>query len=203
MTQKSLYFLIEGGSLLDLVRQHIAAHQETNKSNVAILLELGVERYWPSMTKGTVGSVVFPGPRNADFTKPNSKGASIPRKGTEWHRRFADQVGYDVMGYDLAETLGIPTNIQYRKGDDIRGGSSIGGGFTSGVGFLYMSPDGPYALYIPDVAAIVADYEARGYTVDDVCKNFKPEFDGSRPILKEEWDLLVAEHDLAEARAAQ
>lgn len=194
-----LYFAVEGGSTLELAHKHVRDEQDMMSRNKVLLDELGVERYFPSLD-GTVAGVDFGSkPVHPDFRKPDRKGRSWPKKGTEWARRFSEQTGYDRRGFGLAKALGVPTSLYYTY-DDGEGMSSIGRGFNPGVGFLYLSEIGPFALYVPNIAAKVADYEARGYTVDDACKNFKPEFDGCRPILKQEWELAVAQHELEEAK---
>lgn len=198
-----LYFLVETGSTLELVRKHIADRQDAERRNKALLDELGVDRYFPSILDGTVVSVEFGlKPVHPDFKMPDRKGRSWPKKGTEWARRFNEQVGYDRRGYEVAKALGVPSDISFTGGGS-HGSSCISRSIGSGTGFLYLSPEGPYALYVPDVAAKVAEYEAQGFVVDDDCKNFKPEFPGCRPILKEEWDFIVAKHDMDEAKAAR
>ncbi|EYR81840.1 hypothetical protein [Shinella sp. DD12] len=199
MTRRDLYFAVEGGRTLEIARKHVAERAAVEEVNRALAKELGAERYAVDFLTGVLCGVIFPGKPHADFKKPNKNGVSSPRARTAWDARLASMKGYDRRGFSLAKALGVPTDISYRKGDAVRGGSAIAGGFSSGVGFLYLSEDGPFALYVPDVAYVVADYEDRGYTVCDECKNFKPEFDGARPILKEEWELVVARHKLAEA----
>lgn len=199
MTRRDLYFAVDGGRTLELARRHVAERAAVEEVNRALAKELGAERYTVDYSTGVLCGVVFPGKPHSDFKKPNKNGVSSSRAKTAWDARLSLMKGYDRRGFSLAKALGVPTDISYRKDGVEQGGGCISGGFSSGVGFLYLSKDGPFALYIPDIAQVVADYEARGYTVCDECKNFKPEFDGARPILKEEWELVVARHKLAEA----
>lgn len=198
MTRRDLYFAVEGGRTLKLARKHVAERAAVEEVNRALAKELGAERYVVSVLDGVLCGVVFSGAVHPDFKKPDRRGVSYPKAKTGWRIRLSDLTGYDRRGYGLAKALGVPTTIHYTF-EDGRGMGAISRGIGSGVGFLYLSEDGPFALYIPDVAHVVADYEARGYTVCDECKNFKPEFDGARQILKEEWELVVARHNLAEA----
>lgn len=192
---KDLYFLIEGGQTLELVKSHIAARQEQHERNAAFAADIGADQWYESILDGTVSGVVLK-ERRSDFTKPDRKGISRPKKGTECFERWENQTGWDRRGYELAKVLGVPTDINYKK-EDSEGWTGVTHGFTSGVGFLYLSADGPYSLYVPDVAERVAHYRDQGYTVD---LTWPETFDGARPILKEEWELIVAQHAVEEAR---
>lgn len=194
-----LYFAVESGTTLELAHKHVAEANATAERNAALIEPLGVEKYTVSFFDGFVDGVVFNGAPHKDFKKANKHGVSYPKAKTEWAEKFAASKGYDKSGFELAKMLGVPTVLNY-KSKDSDGWTHTSSGFSSGVGFLYLSEDGPFALYVPDIAAQVADYEARGYTIDDACKKFKPEFDGARPILKEEWELVVAQHDLEKAK---
>lgn len=197
--KKDLYFAVESGRTLELAKAHARERQEQHDRNSEIAKELGVDQFVVSFMDGAICGVVFDGPVHPDFKKPNRHGVSYPKKKTEWYDRFEQIKGHDARGYDIAEALGVPTVIQY-EGDGVSGSSVIAAGFSSGVGFLYLSEDGPFALYCPDVAERVAYYESQGYTVDAACKGFKPKFDGARPILKEEWELTVAKWKLEQSR---
>lgn len=201
MTRRDLYFAVEGGTTLELARKHVAERKAVEERNRAIAKEIGADRYAVDYSTGVICGVVFEGKTHPDFKKANRHGVSYPRQKTDWARRIEAEKGYDRRYFGLAKALGVPTDISYAS-ETTRGGACISGGFSSGTGLLYCSSSGPFALYIPDIAAIVAEYEAQGYVVDDACKNFKPEFDGVRPILKEEWELTVARHKLAEAEQA-
>ena len=199
MSRRDLYFAVDGGRMLELAKKHVAERAAVEEVNRALAKELGAERYAVDYANGVLCGVIFTGKPHADFKKANKHGIASPRARTAWDARLSSIKGYDRRGFSLAKALGVPTDISYQRDGIERGSACISGGFSSGVGLLYLSKDGPFALYIPDIAHVVADYEARGYTVCDECKNFKPEFDGARPILKEEWELTVARHKLAEA----
>ncbi|WP_367354212.1 hypothetical protein [Agrobacterium pusense] len=199
--RRDLYFSVEGGKTLELALAHVAKRIAVIKKNNELAKELGAQKYVVDISKGTISGVMFDGAINSDFKKPNKRGVSYPKKGSDWERRLLDMDGYDARGYELARALGVPTTISY-KNETSHGNAVISHGFNSGVGLLYLSEGGPFALYIPDIAPIVAEYEAQGYSVGDDCRNFKPEFDGARPILKEEWELSVARHKLLQAEKA-
>lgn len=201
MTRRDLYFAVEGGATLELAHKHVAERVAVEERNSAMAKELGAESYATDFSTGVICGVIFKGKAHSDFKKADRRGVHHPRQKTEWSRRMEAEKGYDRRYFSLAKALGVPTDISYTN-ETTRGGACISGGFSSGTGLLYCSKDGPFALYVPDVAAIVAEYEAQGYTVDDACKNFKPVFDGACPILKEEWELTVARHKLAKAEQA-
>ncbi|TWD58150.1 hypothetical protein FB480_101905 [Agrobacterium vitis] len=199
--QESLYFLVTGGTVLELCKAHIKAREESRQRNRAIAAELGASEFQEHILDGAICAVIFDGKKHPDFKTPNKHGGCAPKKNTEWHRRFLANKGYDRRGYDIAKALCVPTTLDYTT-DSGEGWEAIGGGFSSGIGFLWLSESGPFALYIPDIAAIVAKHEAYGHVVGDAVKSFKPVFDGAQPIEKEEWEILVLQHQLAEKRAA-
>jgi len=198
---KNVIFMIEGGRALEMVKHHIAEVKRVAEQSRALALELGVERIFTSLENGTLLSVEFPGKVHRDFTKP-SKHGSHPKKGTEWAKRFDAQQGYECPSYVISDALGIPLSISYSLSNGGHGSHMIGYPFSE-CGFLYLSADGPYAMWVPDVPAIVASNEAKGYTVEEPAKSFKLEFDGCRRIEKEEWDFLVAQHNLEKKRKAR
>ncbi|MDX0897461.1 hypothetical protein GOD90_10705 [Sinorhizobium medicae] len=194
-----LYFAVEGGRTLELARTYVAERSSVEKRNRETAVELGAERYVVSILDGTLSGVEFDGNAHPDFKKPDRRGVSFPKKGSEWAAKLAAAKGYDRRGYRLAEALGVPTTIDYTT-ESGYGSSVISRSFNSGVGLLYLSEIGPFALYIPDIAEVVARYEAEGRSVCGECKNFKPSFDGARPILKEEWELVIAQYEVEEAK---
>lgn len=200
----NLLFMIEGGPMLPLVRQHIAERQRVHEANRQLLeplrKEYGVERASMDRENGTLLAVVFPNKVHPDFTKPSGRShTSHPKKNTEWASKFAAQKGYESESHTISSTLNIPLFIEYSdKGGK---GSRVIGGFFNECGFLYLGEEGPYAMWIPDVQAEVAADVKRGYTVQEPAASFKPEFPGCRRIEDEEWDILVAQHKLAEKKA--
>ncbi|KGV86540.1 hypothetical protein X879_1953 [Burkholderia pseudomallei MSHR3951] len=195
---KRVLFMIEGGRALELVKNHVAEAKRVRARVRALALELGVEQIWTDRETGVLRSVRFPGKVHPDFTKPTKNG-SHPKKGTEWAKRFDEQKGYECPSYVIADALGIPLEIRY--------GNTGGHGFRciglpfSACGFAYLGEAGPYVMWVPDVPAEVAASEKGGYTVAEPAKSFKLEFDGCRRIEDEEWDILVAQHNLAKKKA--
>lgn len=196
------YFLIEGGKALDLVRFYLSETARVFEQTKALLAELGVSRYVPRASDGTVWGVIFDGERHPDFTKPDRRGLSRPKRGTEWAKRFSEQKGYERPSVLITKAFGVPYGISYANEEEACEGFRRIGSPLNECGFLYLSADGPYAMWVPDVPAEVEYHVSRGDTVKGPALSFRMEFDGCRRIEPEEWDIIVAQHKLAEKRAA-
>lgn len=192
-------FMIESGRALDLIKHHITEKKRVSAEVRALAKELGVESIYTSQSSGVLTAVEFPGKAHPDFKKPTKRG-SYPKKGSAWATRLAEQNGYDSPSNVIADAFQIPLSISYHGKGDAYGSSCIGFPLNE-CGFLYLSADGPYAMWTPDVLAEVAAYEADGWTVKDPAKSFRLEFDGCRRIEREEWEILVAQHKLEQKRA--
>lgn len=195
-----IIFMIEGGKALGLIKRHIAEVQRVGAEVRALARELGVDSIFTSRETGVLRSVQFKGKVHPEFKKETKHG-SFPKKGSEWAKRLAAQEGYEPASGLIADELGVPLVISYSKTSDNYGSRVIGFPFRE-CGFLYLSEDGPYAMWMPDVPAEVAHSEAEGYTVAEPAKSFRLEFDGCRRIEREEWEILVAQDSLAKKRAA-
>jgi hypothetical protein len=197
---ENVLFMIEGGKALEMVKHFISEKKRVRAANAMIAEELGVEDIFVDRVNGTIGAVRFPGKRHPDFTKQTKRGA-WPKKGTDWHRRFADQVGYENQSALISETFAVPLSISYKSETSESHGWRCIGGMLNECGFLWLGEDGPYAMWIPDVEAEVASDLAKGYSVAEPARSFTPAFDGCRRIENEEWDILVVQHRLDRKRA--
>ncbi|MDQ7981915.1 hypothetical protein QYH69_32345 [Paraburkholderia sp. SARCC-3016] len=194
----NLIFMIEGGKALELVKHHIEERQRVIRERNALARELGAEDIYVSNMDGVLLGVRFKGDLHPDFKKPDRKGISFPKARTAWKDRFDAQKGYARPTSVIADAFDIPLSIEYAYKDG-SGWQSIGNPFNE-CGFLYPSPNGPYAMWLPDVPTAVAEAEARGQTINEPAKSFKPKFEGCRRIEQEEWDIVVAQHKLAKKR---
>lgn len=192
----SKYFMVEGGKTLEVARRWIGERLATHQRNVEFAAKYGANEWRTCIFDGTVHSIRLSEP-NSDFRKADRFGFTMPKKTSPIWKEWQAQTGYDRMGRALAQELGIPHVIEHRS-EDSNGWSSVSGGFSAGTGFLWLDRDSPICLYVPDVGKLVKEYRDRGYTVDTT---WPEEFDGARPILKEEWELVVAQFNLAEAKA--
>ncbi|MFM0432318.1 hypothetical protein PQQ75_25130 [Paraburkholderia aspalathi] len=194
-------FIIEGGKALELIKQHIAERQRVARERNNIAKELGVEDIYVSNMDGVLLGVRFKGDDvHPDFKKPDRKGISRPKARTAWKDRFDAQKGFPRPTTVIAEAFDIPLSLQYTGKEGGNGWRSIGNPFNE-CGFLYLSVDGPYAMWTPNVSREVAEAEARGQSIEEPAKSFKLEFEGCKRVEKEEWDILVAQHSLAKKRA--
>ncbi|WP_425953015.1 hypothetical protein [Ralstonia pseudosolanacearum] len=194
----AVYFLIEGGKALELVKQHIAEAKRVGEQVLSLAKDVGASQVFKSREDGTLLAVKFSGKVPPDFTKQTNRG-SRPKRGTDWEKRFHEQEGYKNPSVAIGEAFKIPFGLKYGKG----GGSGFRmlGLPLSECGFLYLSEEGPYAMWVPNVPAEVAEDEAKGFVVSEPAKSFRLEFDGCRRIEEEEWDILVAEHKLKQKKA--
>ncbi|MFT0533970.1 hypothetical protein ACMHYJ_14245 [Castellaniella hirudinis] len=196
----NVIYMIESGKALDLVRHHIAEVKRVRQQNHDLAEELGADRYRVRIGDGVITTVEFKERIHPEFTKPGKYG-SRPKKGTEWAKRFAAQEGHASESSVISEAFNVPLRISY-QGEDCHGSSCIGSPLQE-CGFLFLSVDGPYALWIPDVRAEVEQRERQGYTVSEPAKSFDMQLEGCRRIEREEWQILVAQHELEKKRAAK
>ncbi|QBJ80551.1 hypothetical protein [Aquitalea sp. USM4] len=198
---KSLIFLIEGGKALELIKAHIAQKKVVVAARKAMADELGISEGVTDVIDGRLLAVAFSGQRHPDFKAPDRKGMSYPKKRSEWEKRFAEAPACKDPVTVIGEELGVPTSISYTNAGGFGGWSSIGNPLRE-CGFLYLSENGPYAMWIPDIPSAVSSHEADGYQVKEPAKSFIPEFEGCRRIENEEWDIMVARHKLAKKMSA-
>lgn len=204
-------YMIEGGLPLELVKKHIAevlrvkekirelCDDLSEDSRVATEKGGSVSRITTDVFDGRLRGVVFKGAIHPDFAKKAVRGANYPKKGSYWAARFGAQAGYESPEKIIAKAFNVPTYVSYTSPDGCEGGKAIGPLFRS-CGFLYVSKDGPYAMWTPDVAGEVADLEIAGWEVSPDIKDFKMPMDGLRAIEEEEWDILVLQHKLKEKK---
>lgn len=194
---KNAIFLIEDGKALTLCKQHIDEVRRVTKDVAALLEELGVERCTRDRLTGTLSGVVFEhnGRLHPDFKVPNAKGVSYPKRHSEWAKRLAAQKGYTPDSEVISKEFGVKGYLSYQCGDGGSGFRSIGNPFKP-CGFLYMSEQGPYAMWVPDIVAIAADMAANGEMVKASDVPTKLEFEGCRRIEREEWEIMVLQHKL-------
>lgn len=194
-------FMIEGGPALVMVREHIAERSRVLCETRALAREIGARELLEDRTNGTLRGVVFEGEIHPDFKKPTGRHrVSYPKKGSTWEKRLKEQVGYRPLARWVSGVFDIPLRLTY-SGNGGSGSSCIGSPLVE-CGFLYTSKSGPYAMWVPDVPAKVAEYEKKGYVVEEPARSFKLDFVGCRRIEEEEWEILVLQKKL-EAKTCQ
>jgi hypothetical protein len=197
---KDAIFLITGGPALKLIKKHIADRQALTKRIIAMQKDLGEDNLNGVTTDRTNGRVFGFSFKKipAGWTQSNSNGTSRPKLGTEWAKRLAAEKGYPHAEQVIAKGLGIPLQLHV-KDKDGEGWRHIGR-MLSACGWLYLSSRGPYAMWVPDVPAYVKKAKAAGHRVLAPASTFKLEFEGCKRILDEEWELMVAQHNLKKAK---
>jgi len=198
----SVIYLIEGGKALQLVKQHIEEVKRVRNDVRLIAEELGIREGQTNNFTGVLISVLFKrGAVPEGWTKPDRKhGASRPKKGTPMAARFAAQVGYKAPSTVISDELGVPLDVSYENGKSI-GSRGLGENPFRPCGWLYCSGSGPFALFTPDVVGEVKRLKAAGWTVTGEAANFTGVIDGCRRIESEEWDIVVAQHELDAKRS--
>jgi hypothetical protein len=197
----NLLFLIESGRPLELVKQHIAEKERVRQSNLQICHDLGVTSAYLDRMTGVVLGVVFSTPDQREgWKKADRQGVSFPKKGSEWHKRLKAQVGYADPSEVIGREFNIPTSLDYTDPKSDSSGWRLLGHPLRACGFLWISKDGPYAMWIPDVPGEVATSKADGFVVKEPANSFKPEIPGCRPMLEEEWEFLCADDNLQRKR---
>lgn len=194
-------FMIEGGKALELVKHFVKDVRRVRNATIALSKEAGAERFMISSSSGVLTGVDFGGnAHHPDFKAPDRRGVCFPKKKSEWAERFRKQIGHDSASTVISRAFDIPLSLSYGKEEPLEGWRHIGYPLDE-CGFLYASEKGPFAMYVVDVPAEVAALKKQGYKVGEPAASFKMEFDGCRRIEKEEWDILVAQHKLAQRRA--
>ena len=200
----SVYFLIEGGKALELVKERVAEVIRVREGVRALAEELGIREGGTDRMTGTLSYVIFPDPSMApaDFKKPDRRGRSYPKKGTEWAKKFASQVGYKSAESMIADGLGVPTCLHWTHPDGSWGNRNMG--ILDSCGFLFLSADGPYSMWVPNVPKEIEELvkENPEAVVGEPARSFKLEFAGCTRIEKERWEIMVLEHQLKEKAVA-
>lgn len=189
---KDALYMIEGDPALSLVKRHIAEVRRVRQEVMALANSYCAEQITTDRLHGTLRGVVFKrGEHHQEFTKPDKRGVCRPKRKTEAAAKFSAQVGHDHAEATISKAFSVPLSISHKSADS-RGWTHIGS-MLNACRFLYFGPNGPYALLIPDVEAHIAYYTSRGETVEE---SFDMNLPGCRRILHEEWELMVAKHNL-------
>lgn len=192
-------YMIEGDPALSAVRAFIADRQRVVREINALASSFGASQYWFDRESGVLRSLAFEGDPHPDFKKPDRHGRCFPKRNSAASATFRAQRGHASAVQLVADLFSVPLSLQYTT--EGGWGSTHIGNFLAEAGFLYFGPEGPYALWIPDVAAEVARMQSEGKTVTTA--TFDMELPGCRRIESEEWDILVARHRLEAKRATR
>jgi len=189
-----LYFEVIDGDALDLVHRYVLDYKRCRAQAVELAKEFGAERYWLGNDGVFALDIAHP-----EFTKRDRKGRARPKRGTAAAARFAQQTPTAFKFGNVAHELGIPHGIAYGNSDGAQGWRRTASHRFHTAGVLFITEDGPYAIYCPDIREAVASLEAEGYTVDPAAKAWQPIIPGCRLIHEAQWKLYVARHEYDEA----
>ena len=210
-----LYFLIEGpGRAMELVTQYVAERSKAVQAINDFAKKFGASSYSTETDTLNLVGLAFDGPVPQGWksiggtSRRGGKQLFGPRKGSAAHEEMLALPQVSIIPRMVAADLGIPTVIDYvLDNGEICGGSmlSLPG---SECGFAYPSTSGPFLLWIPDVEKAAESCEKSlvkmvpSISVAEAIKKYRPAFDGCRQILREEWDVIVAQHALKVAQEA-
>jgi hypothetical protein len=194
---KSAIFLIESGKPLQMIKQHIEEVVRVRSKVRQLCESLGVTGAYTDQRNGVLLGVVFNGKVHGDFSKPK-RNVSYPKSGSVWGEKFSKQTGYADPSDQISKAFNVPMHLEYVS--PTGSGNRCIGAFLNECGYLYLSKEGPYAMWIPDVAAEVAEEELRGNTPCEKTKSFKMEIEGCKRIEDEEWEIIVLQSKLAKKK---
>lgn len=198
---KQSYFLIEGeGKAKELVENWLQEWSDAVDRTIAFVKEIGAERHTRSEDTGVLTGVVFDKGQAPDgWIKPNKRGITRPKKGTELYKRFNSQKGCEKFSPIFAKAFSIPTTMWPTDAEGKQCRVEMGHWFTP---CQLVSNGKQHCVIIPNVAYYVAKAEAEGLTVPEDVKAFKPQFEGCRAITREDWELIEIQHQSTKATTA-
>lgn len=199
---KQSYFLVEGhGKVQELVEQWLKEYLAAVERAIALVKEIGVEHHTRDEDTGILTGIVFPKGKTPDgWIKPDKRGVTRPKKGTDWAKRFKDQKGCQKFSPLFEKAFNIPTTMWPVDVEGEKHRVTMGHWFTP---CHLVSTGKQHAVVIPNVAFYVAESEAKGLTVPDEVKSFKPEFEGCRQITREDWEIIEIQHEASKTTIEQ
>lgn len=186
------YYLIESGPLLDAVKECIEMKAKTREATIRFCERIGVEKYRAGF-RGTPISFIFPGRVIKGFTQRDRHGNSHPKKDGPYYEEWRNIPEHQNSTSVIQSITGIPLFYSYTTTIG-NGSSAIGDIFP--CGFLYLSAEGPYVMYVPDIAKYFEEFKEQ--TPDAVIKDdadkWQINVEGITEISQAHWELMVAQH---------
>lgn len=206
---KSAYYLLTGGEVLDRAQKHRAAHIRLMSELFDFAKKHGGTAASIDKTMMLLRGVVFEGEAPKGWTAPTKKDRlARPRKTKNNEallKMFTPSGGYWCKpNAELAEFdkwLACPCSIRYTTDGDGWGHMHIGNMFNP-IQLAWFDADSPILLATPDVQTAKKEADERGIVPED-----KAVFDWTPPagcerILIERWKLMEAEHKAAQEETA-
>ena len=195
------YYLITDGPLLSAVKTSIKMKRELLESAHAFKDERGAKSFFLSHVEPAVKGLLFDKGVKlpADWKKPDERNFSEPYKKSE-EMRLMNSLPKGQNDRDVIyEITGIPQEFEYKKGKpESRAydwGYARAGIPLNEHGFLYLSDDGPYCLWITDLKKVIQDeYLDRGYSVSENVLKWEMNVEGITEISQEKWESIAGAH---------
>lgn len=195
---KQSYFLIEGeGKAKEIIESWLKEWMAAQERTIAFVKEIGAINHTRCEETGILTGIVFDKGQVPDgWIKPNNRGITRPKKGTDLYKRFKAQKGCEKFSPIFAKAFNIPTTMWPTDAEGKKCRVEMGHWFTP---CQLVSTGKQHGVIIPNVAYYVAKAEAEGLTVPEDVKAFKPEFEGCRQITREDWELIEIQHRASKA----
>lgn len=208
MEVKNHYYIVHGGPVLDIIKEHIASIKKVNAANSAFAKKYGADSYYTGFYSKLSG-LLFKNEVPAGWTRPDKRFSSVPKKGTPAFAEWQALPSQTNFCNHLINLLNIPLIISH-KSKSGHGSSTIGSFKPVGVLF-YDDTNGPFVIYLPDVKEAVKVYRAElksmyeGETIKITSKqsSWKITDPNLELISETRWNYMVAKHNLEVEEAAE
>lgn len=194
------YLLIESGPLLAEAKKYRKAYSVHADKKIEYVKKLGGTGWFNDLRDG-IYAIAFDGKKKAPegwIEVKKLKGG----RGYRPHAKSKDMDKFKSIGdaphcMEFLTSLKWPDRLTYEY-DDCKGSMRVGGFFGPQV--CYYSLNGPMVLVVGDVAVAARDQREshkRYYPKSKLrfTSPVNPKVpEGTKRILKEEWDLMVARH---------
>lgn len=193
------YILVEGGPIFGVCKEWVSAFIAARQAGMDYAKGIGGEATTHMRQTGQLSGVVFPrGETPEGWTKPNGRRISYPKKRSQYHKEVAAlPAAHSFLGALQAEIGPVSHDMSWEDGEC--SGSQMVGPFFGVQCYTFNGADGPFLLEVPDLARARKNLlaERPSATIKEsrgADWNFSLE--GTRRVLKEEWDFLAAKHAL-------
>lgn len=191
-----LWVLVEKGPVFDICRDWVGGYFKARAAALEWAKSHGFDNVFLGLNGEPVGVVSHE--RREGWTVPNYRGKSRPRVRTPANDEMNAMKGVPHFSSVLEEAFGpMPRSLSY-KGEGFKGAAVVGGFFGPGC-YTFNGIDGPFLIDLPDMTGAQKAKQDKSPTAT-FCPDYSdwanplPE---TRVILREEWDLMAAQHEHA------
>lgn len=199
MDRGTAFVLVESGAIFDICKDWCSQYFDARSAGFDYMQSIGGEAATFERLTGRLAGVVFPRGQVLDgWTKPDKNRISYPKRRSKYYSIVKSLPGAERFDKMLESEVGeISSNLSYEF--DGGSGSRLIGHWLGIQCYTYNWPDGPYLLEVPDFAGERERHlkEHPDHTVKSpVGSAWDFTRDGTRRILKEEWDWMAKKHEL-------